>query len=54
MCIELQGWAVKVVQGDIGGRPDAALAARAMYIAEVNQTKPLWAAWRAKDTQFVR
>lgn len=52
--IELQGWAVKVVQGDIGGRPDAALAARAMYIAEVNQTKPLWAAWRAKDTQFVR
>jgi hypothetical protein len=37
----LQGWAAKVVQGDVGGRPDVALAARAMYIAEVNQTKPL-------------
>jgi hypothetical protein len=53
-CIAPQGWAAKVVQGDLGGRPDVGLAARAMYNAEVNQTKPLWAAWRANDTQFVR
>lgn len=54
MCTALQAWAAKVVQGDLGSRPDVALAARAMYIVEVNQTKPLWAAWRANDTQFVR
>ena len=50
----LQGWAAKVVQGDLGERPNVALVARAMYIAEVAGTRPRWPSWQPGDTQFVR
>lgn len=49
-----QGWAAKVVQGDLGGQAYVALVARATYIAEVAGTRPAWSAWQPGDTQFVR
>ena len=49
-----QGLAVKVVQGQAGGRADIALVAKCMYLSEIAYTCPGWQDWREDDAIGVR
>lgn len=56
--LRLQGLAAKVVQGEAGGRPELALVARCLYLAEMAYVFPRWQDWEtslaAGGPRFVR